>query len=153
MLCNAHLANATSTTTDVQRKSARRYVDLKFFTEFLEASHQMELVNKTVFAVFERHLGADKWIEEQLLLFLKCETPFEFIFRRAEEIMQVLVEIGTAEWKPVLDRYRNWDSGRFDNQITFDAMMTDPAIESKLVEKVAGAFAQIVFQISTASYS
>jgi len=46
MLYNAHVANATSTTTDVQRKSARSYEDLKFFTEFLEASHQMELVNQ-----------------------------------------------------------------------------------------------------------
>jgi len=67
--------------------------------------------------------------------------------------MEVLVEIGTTEWKPVLNRFRTWGSGRFDDQITFDVKMTDPAIGSELVEKVETAFAQIVFQISTASYS
>jgi len=150
-LYDAHLADDTSITSDAVRRSKQSQEDLKFFIAFLEASDQMDLVKKTI---FDRHLDAGNWIEQQLLMFVKGDNPFEVAFIAAQEVMQLLVEIGNTEWEPVLRRCRVWTSGRFHKEVTIDAIMADPnAINSELRDEVIAAFAKIVFLISEAIHS
>lgn len=150
-LYDTHLTDDTSVISDAARKSEQSHEDLKFFIAFLEASDQMDLVKKII---FERHIDAGKWIEQQLLMFVKGDNPFEVAFIAAQEVIQVLVEIGKTEWEPVLRRCRVWASGPFDKEVTIDAIMADPdAIDSELGDEVVAAFAKIVFHISEAIHS
>lgn len=118
--------------------------DLTAFALFHELANSMGSIHEVI---VKHHPNAARWEEQQPFLFRAAEKrSFEVMWSMAKQAMEDFMELGRTEWKPVLNRYRIWDTGHFTGQMTLDAFLVEP-IMSGLRAEVAEGFGKINFYL------